>query len=144
MRIAKAVLRLAQGDPHAATAALAPVLDGSAPVPVRHSRVQSFVLEAIARDALGDPGAADRALKRALDLAEPDGILLPAVPRAGAARAPCPWAHRARFAARRDPQPAGHLYGKLGTHRRGQAVTRARALSLLAPAGPGLAGAGLR
>ena len=32
IRIATAVLRLAQDDPHAATAALAPVLDGSAPV----------------------------------------------------------------------------------------------------------------
>ena len=32
MRIALAVLRLAQGDPQAATDALAPVLDGSAPV----------------------------------------------------------------------------------------------------------------
>jgi LuxR family transcriptional regulator, maltose regulon positive regulatory protein len=28
-----------------------------------------------------------------------------------------------------------HLYEKLGTHGRGQAVTRARALGLLAPAG---------
>ena len=28
-----------------------------------------------------------------------------------------------------------HLYAKLGTHRRGEAVTRARALGLLAPTG---------
>src|SRR5215472_14283306 len=34
MRIAAAVLRLAQHDPHAAAAALAPVLDGSAAVPL--------------------------------------------------------------------------------------------------------------
>ena len=32
MRISLATLRLAQNDPHAAIAALAPVLDGSAPV----------------------------------------------------------------------------------------------------------------
>jgi LuxR family maltose regulon positive regulatory protein len=79
LRIASAVaaLRLAQDDPQAAAAALAPVLDGSAPVlrPVAH--VQSFLLEAIARDALGDPAAAWRALERALDLAEPDGVLMP-------------------------------------------------------------------
>jgi LuxR family maltose regulon positive regulatory protein len=76
LRMAEAALRLAQGDPHAAAAALAPVLDGSVPA-VRHRKVQSFLLEAIARDALGDLPAADRALERALDLAEPDGILLP-------------------------------------------------------------------
>ena len=76
MRIAAAVLRLAQDDPDAAAAALAPVLDGSAPV-VPLWLVQAFLLEAIARDALGDAGAAGRALERALDLAEPDGPLLP-------------------------------------------------------------------
>ena len=76
MRIATAVLRLAQDDPRAATAALAPVLDGSAPVLQWSSLAHAFLLEAIARDALGDPAAADRALERALDLAEPDGTLL--------------------------------------------------------------------
>ena len=75
MRISLAVLRLAQGDPHAAVAALAPVLDGSAPIPWPGWLVQPFLLEAIARDALGDPAAAARALERALDLAEPDGLL---------------------------------------------------------------------
>jgi len=74
---AVAALRLAQGDPDAATAALAPVLDGSAPVISRNLQVQSFLLEAIARDALGDPAAAGRAVERALDLAEPDGVLFP-------------------------------------------------------------------
>ncbi|HEY6312830.1 MAG TPA: LuxR C-terminal-related transcriptional regulator [Streptosporangiaceae bacterium] len=77
VRIATAVLRLAQHDPRAATAALAPVLDDSAPVTRPTWLVQAFLLEAIARDALGDPGAAGRALERALDLAEPDGALLP-------------------------------------------------------------------
>ena len=76
MRIAAAVLRLAQDDPHAATVALAPVLDGSARVGWRSWLVEAFLLEAIARDALGDPAAAGRALERALDLAEPDGALL--------------------------------------------------------------------
>jgi len=76
MRIATAVLRLAQHDPYAATAALAPVLDGSARVGWRSWLVEAFLLEAIAQDALGDPPAAERALERALDGAEPDGALL--------------------------------------------------------------------
>src|SRR5262245_61167656 len=54
MRIAAAVLRLAQDDPRAATAVVAPVLDGSAPVVWSAWLVGAFLLEAIARDALGD------------------------------------------------------------------------------------------
>jgi LuxR family maltose regulon positive regulatory protein len=81
MRIGLAALRLAQGKPQAAVAALAPALDGS--VPLRGRRflgrsawlAQAFLLEAIARDALGDEAAAASALERALDLAEPDGML---------------------------------------------------------------------
>jgi LuxR family maltose regulon positive regulatory protein len=77
-RLALAALRLAQDSPQAAAAALAPVLDGSAPVMrPRGWVVQAFLLEAIARDALGDPAAAAGAVERGLDLAEPDGALLP-------------------------------------------------------------------
>jgi LuxR family transcriptional regulator, maltose regulon positive regulatory protein len=72
---ALAALRLAQGDSQAATAALAPVLDGSAPVTNLGWMSQAFLLEAIARDALGDPVAAGRALEHALDLVEPDGAV---------------------------------------------------------------------
>jgi len=76
MRVAAAALRLAQDEPRAAAAAVAPVLDGSAPV-IRSAWLSgAFLLEAIARDALGDPDAAGRALERALKLAEPDGALL--------------------------------------------------------------------
>ena len=75
IRIATAVLRLAQDHPHAAINALAPVLDGSAPVTRSTWLAQAFMLEATARDALGDPAAAGRALERALDLAEPDSTL---------------------------------------------------------------------
>ena len=75
MRIRLAALGLAQDDPHAAIAALAPVLDGSTPVVWPAWLVGAFLLEAIARDALGDRGSADRALERALDLAEPDSML---------------------------------------------------------------------
>jgi LuxR family transcriptional regulator, maltose regulon positive regulatory protein len=74
IRIAVAALRLAQDDPQAATAALAPILDGSAPVTNCGWAIQAFLLQAIACDALGDPAAAGRALEHALDLAEPDGV----------------------------------------------------------------------
>jgi LuxR family transcriptional regulator, maltose regulon positive regulatory protein len=76
MRIAAAALWLARDDPHAATGALAPVLDGSARAGWRSWLAEAFLLDAIARDALGDLAAAGRALERALDLAEPDGALL--------------------------------------------------------------------
>ena len=76
MRIAAAVLRLARDDPHAATVALTPVLDGSARIGWRSWLAEAFLLEAIARDALGDQAAAERALERALDLAEPDRALM--------------------------------------------------------------------
>jgi len=189
IRTAAAVLRLAEGDPRAVTATLAPVLDGSAPVIAPALRVQSFLMEAIARDALGDPGAAERALERALDLAEPDGMLSPFLlhPAPGllerharhrtahaaliaeirgllAGRMPAP----PRAATQPPLEPLSNseirvlrylptnlsvpeiaselyvsrntvkthiqrLYAKLGTHRRGEAVERARALGLLAP-----------
>src|SRR5689334_13840970 len=112
MRIAAAVLRLAQDDPRAATAAVAPVLDGSAPVVWPAWLVEAFLLEAIAQDALGDPGAANRALERALDLAEPDGALLwfllhpvPGLLQRHARHAPPVRDRRARPC----PRPAGTL-----------------------------------
>jgi LuxR family transcriptional regulator, maltose regulon positive regulatory protein len=78
IRIAEASLRLAQDDPRAATAVLAPVIDGSAPLHNAHLwEVQAFLLQAIACDALGDAGAARVALERALDRAEPEALLFP-------------------------------------------------------------------
>jgi LuxR family transcriptional regulator, maltose regulon positive regulatory protein len=78
MRIAAAVLRLAQDDPEAATVVLAPVIDDSVPLVNAHLwEVQAFLLETIARDALGDAPAARRALEHALNLAKPEGLLLP-------------------------------------------------------------------
>jgi LuxR family maltose regulon positive regulatory protein len=86
MRTGVAALRLAQHNPQEAIAALAPVLDGSAPRFMPGQPDPSmfevdfwghiFVLEAMARDALGDSRAAASALERALDLAEPDGVLM--------------------------------------------------------------------
>jgi LuxR family maltose regulon positive regulatory protein len=188
IRTTVAVLRLAQDDPQAATVALGPALDGSAPVVSRTLQVESFLLEAIARDALGDPPAAGRALERALDLAEPDGallsfllhpapVLLERQARHGSAHAALIAEILSLLAGRTPaPPPAAappleplsdsevrvlrylptnlsareianelyvstntvkthmhHLYAKLGTHRRGEAVERARTLGLLAP-----------
>ena len=92
IRIATATLRLARGDPRAATAVLAPVLAGPAPVIGRFWLDRAWVLEAIARDALGDTAAAEEALEHALELAEPNGALLvywdrrPIVPSAARSR----------------------------------------------------------
>ncbi len=78
IRIAEASLRLAQDDPTAAAAVLAPVVDGSVVMPNAHLwEVQAFLLQAIAGDALGDAGTARRALEQALDLAEPERLLFP-------------------------------------------------------------------
>ena len=86
LRVAAAALRLAQGDPQAALAALAPNQEN----PVAEDywgfwRARAEMLEAIARDALGDPDAADAALERALDLSERSGDLTPYIlyPAAG-------------------------------------------------------------
>jgi LuxR family transcriptional regulator, maltose regulon positive regulatory protein len=189
IRIAAAMLRLAQDDPQAATTALAPVLDGSAALGRRTWLVEAFVLEAIARDALGDAGATERALERALDLAEPDGalsyFLLQPAPGLFERHARHRTAHAALLAeilsvlagSKPAPTPTGpqpplepltdreirvlrylptnlstpeianelyvssntvkthirNLYAKLGTHRRAEAVARARTLGLLAP-----------
>jgi LuxR family transcriptional regulator, maltose regulon positive regulatory protein len=188
-RIAVAALRLAQDDPRAAAAVLAPVLDGSAPLVLRRWLVNAFLLEAIARDALGELAAAERALERALDVAEPQGalwgfLLFKPVPALLERQGRHGTAHPALIAdilsllAGRTPAPPpgpqqplealsdtelrvlrylptnlptsqiarelsisrntvrthiSHLYAKLGTHSRAEAVARARALRLLAP-----------
>jgi LuxR family maltose regulon positive regulatory protein len=199
MRTSLAALRLAQHGPHDALAALASVLDGSAPRFMPGQPDLSlfevafwghiFVLEALARDALGDSRAAASALERVLDLAEPDGVLmvflLTPAPGLLERHARQGTAHPAliadvlsRLAGRQlAPQPAvpepllealseseirvlrylptnltgpeiarelyvsintlrthmRHLYEKLGTHTRTDAVARGRALGLLAP-----------
>jgi LuxR family transcriptional regulator, maltose regulon positive regulatory protein len=197
MRVALAALRLALDDPEAATAVLAPVLAGQAPVAGKAWLTQAFMVEAIARDALGDHAGAERAVERTLDLAEPEGSLLvfllhPAPGllerhvRQGTAHAALLADIRSVLAGRRRPAPPEprqpveqveplepleplreseirilrylptnlsapeiaqelflspntvkthirHLYDKLGTHRRTDAVERARALGLLAP-----------
>ena len=189
VRVATAALRLAQNDPHAAAAALAPMLDGSAAVDWQPWLAGAFLLESIARDALGDPVATERAMERALDLAEPDGarffFLTQPVPEllerhirhrtahaalgteilsllrgrqlppTGSPRLPLEPLSDSEIRVLRylptnlsAPQIAKemylstntvkthihHLYAKLGTHYRAEAVARARDLGLLAPA----------
>jgi LuxR family transcriptional regulator, maltose regulon positive regulatory protein len=78
LRVAAAALALAQDDPQAALAVLAPIQQGPDPEDYwGFWRARADVLEAIARDALGDPAAADAALERALDLSERSGDLTP-------------------------------------------------------------------
>jgi LuxR family maltose regulon positive regulatory protein len=78
IRLAEASLRLAQDDPTAAAAVLAPVIDGSVVMPNAHLwDVQAFLLQAIACDALGEASAARRALEQSLDRAAPEGLLFP-------------------------------------------------------------------
>jgi LuxR family maltose regulon positive regulatory protein len=78
MRNALAAIRLAQDDPRAASAALAPVVDGTVPLLNAHLwSVQAYLLEAVARDALGEPGPARRAMEHALNLAKPEGLIFP-------------------------------------------------------------------
>jgi LuxR family maltose regulon positive regulatory protein len=83
IRNARAVIRLAEGDPAAALGAVADVLDGTAPViaPRRcvgyGTVVEAHLLAGLAHRALGDQRAANNAVERALALAEPDRLVLP-------------------------------------------------------------------
>ena len=77
IRNARAVICLAEGDPAAALAALADVLDGTAPVIGHVTVVEAQLLAALAHRELGDQRAANQAAERALALAEPDRLVLP-------------------------------------------------------------------
>ncbi|HEX2102588.1 MAG TPA: LuxR C-terminal-related transcriptional regulator [Solirubrobacteraceae bacterium] len=69
----RARLHLAEDDPAAATAAVAPVLSGEAFVYHPNFETEALVLDAVAATRLGEPEAAERSLERALALAEPHG-----------------------------------------------------------------------
>jgi LuxR family maltose regulon positive regulatory protein len=75
MRLGLAELRLAQERPQDAIDALAPVLDGSAPIGMPVRLGEAFLLAAIAHDAMRDQAAAASALEHALDVTEPHGAL---------------------------------------------------------------------
>jgi LuxR family maltose regulon positive regulatory protein len=74
---ARAVLCLAEGDPAAALAAVADVVDGTAPVIGYVTLVETHLLAGLAHSALGDQRAAHQAAERALALAESDRLVLP-------------------------------------------------------------------
>jgi LuxR family maltose regulon positive regulatory protein len=78
MRLAAAVIHLAEREPELAVDVLAPVIEGL--VPAVHgpsATTEAHVLDAVARDHLGDTHAAEASLERALQLAEPEGLMLP-------------------------------------------------------------------
>jgi len=146
--LVRGLLEIAQGNPRAATAALAPVLDSPAP---QVWLIAGFLLAASARDALGEREAAGRTLERGLDLAAP---ATPATPVARPPeRLPEPISQAEARVLRFLPTSLSapeiarelyvsvntvrthmrHLYDKLGAHRRLEAIDRARALGLLAP-----------
>jgi LuxR family maltose regulon positive regulatory protein len=77
IRIARAVICLADGDAAGALDAVASVLDGTAPVIASSTVVESALLAAFAHRELGDQRQANRATERALTLAEADRLVLP-------------------------------------------------------------------
>jgi LuxR family maltose regulon positive regulatory protein len=77
IRNARAVICLAEGDPAAALAAVADVLDGTAPVLGYVTVIEAHLLAGFAHRQLGDQRAANQAAERALALAESDRLVLP-------------------------------------------------------------------
>ena len=77
IRNARAVICLADGDSAAALAAVAEVLDGTAPVIGYVTVVEACLLAGLAHRELGDQRAAHQAAERALALAEADRLVLP-------------------------------------------------------------------
>ena len=77
IRNARAAICLAEGDPAAALAATADVLDGTAPVVGYPTVVVAHLLAGLAHRQLGDQRAANQAAERALALAEADRLVLP-------------------------------------------------------------------
>jgi LuxR family maltose regulon positive regulatory protein len=76
-RNARAVICLAEGDPAAALAAVADVLDGTAPVQGDVTVMEAHLLAGLAHRELGDQHAASQAAEHALALAEADRLILP-------------------------------------------------------------------
>ena len=76
-RNALAVICLAEGDPAAALAAVADVLDGTVPVLGSVTVLEAHLLAGLAHRELGDQRAADQAAEQALALAEADRLVLP-------------------------------------------------------------------
>jgi LuxR family transcriptional regulator, maltose regulon positive regulatory protein len=77
IRNALAVICLAEGNPAAALAAVASVLDGTAPVQGYVTVMEAHLLAGLAHRELGDQRAANQDAERALALAEADRLILP-------------------------------------------------------------------
>jgi LuxR family transcriptional regulator, maltose regulon positive regulatory protein len=76
IRNARAVICLADRDPAGALAAVAGVLDGTAPV-LGSTVQEAYLLAGLAHRELGDQRAASQAAEQALALAEADRLILP-------------------------------------------------------------------
>jgi LuxR family maltose regulon positive regulatory protein len=114
MRLAEAVIALAEGEPAQALDVLGPVIERSAPAIHRAAAtIEAQVLEAAAHEALGDERAAEAALERALDVAEPEGIVLPFI-----------------------LHPLPEALGRLRQHRTAHAALRQAILDMLVGAAP--------
>jgi LuxR family maltose regulon positive regulatory protein len=74
-----AELALVDEDPQAALEALAPIIDGTAPVHHATVVIRALILEAGIHHRLGEIREAEHAFERALDLAEPDRLIMPFV-----------------------------------------------------------------
>jgi LuxR family maltose regulon positive regulatory protein len=77
IRNALAVICLAEGNPAAALAAVADVLDGTAPVLGYITVMEAHLLAGLAHRELGDQRAASQEAEHALALAESDRLVLP-------------------------------------------------------------------
>ena len=77
IRNALAVICLAEGNPAAALAAVAGVLEGTAPVLGSVTVMEAHLLAGLAQRELGDQRAATGSAEQALALAEPDRLVLP-------------------------------------------------------------------
>ena len=78
MRMAAAVIHLAEGNPEQAVDVLDPVIEHSAPAIHRPSAAtEAQWLRAVACHELGDRREAESSLERALDFAEREGLVLP-------------------------------------------------------------------
>jgi LuxR family maltose regulon positive regulatory protein len=80
MRIATAILDLAEDTPESAVDTLRPVIEGTvASVHPWWAAIDASLWSAVAHNRLGDRRASEDSLERALELAEPEGVMLPFV-----------------------------------------------------------------
>ena len=119
IRIAAAVVHLAESRPERALDLLAAVCENVAPA-MHHATActEAQTLIAVAHAQLGDHREAEASLERALDLAEPEGLVLPFV-----------------------LAQTGELLERLSRHRTAHATLRRTILDVLAGAAPPATGA---